>query len=168
MRNGVIYDLKIDLGLKLTISTSFGDFIYFQGLYRKSARVIKTYEYQTCPRRIPTRNTKKKTLEDTRRSHVEDGAWRPQGGHAHALGWAHGATSFHVCPQPTLRINLNRVLRSVWSKGWRSSHRAIYQTPGETLIHNLDSTSDHPANSEPSSRLELELESQCQVERLVL
>jgi len=73
MRNGVIYDLKIDIGLKLTISMSFGDFIYFQGLYRKSARVIKTYKYQTCPKRIPTRNTKKKTLEDTRRSHVEDG-----------------------------------------------------------------------------------------------
>ena len=25
MRNGVIYDLKIDLGLKLTISMSFGE-----------------------------------------------------------------------------------------------------------------------------------------------
>src|SRR5579859_6227474 len=98
MRNGVIYDLKIDLGLKLTISMSFGDFIYFQGLYRKSARVIKTYEYQTCPKRIPTRNTKKKTLEDTRRSHVEDCAWQPQGGHGRALGWARPCQCLHIGP----------------------------------------------------------------------
>ena len=60
MRNGVIYDVKIDLGLELTISTSFGDFIYFQGLYRKSARVIKTYEYQTCPNEFQHKTPKRR------------------------------------------------------------------------------------------------------------
>src|SRR5579859_4139714 len=48
---------------------------------------------------------------------------------------AHGPTSFDVASQPTLRINLNRVLR--WFDPRANVHPpGLYnQTPGETLIH---------------------------------
>ena len=86
MRNGPIYNSKVDLGLGLTISMSFGDFIYFQGLYRKTARVIKPYEFKTCPERNPTEYMENKTLEDLRSKHLQAGPTTQRGGHGRALG----------------------------------------------------------------------------------
>ena len=63
MRNGVIYDLKIDLGLELTISMSFGDFIYFQGLYRKSA----SYQDIRVPDVSQTNSNTKHRKQDSRK-----------------------------------------------------------------------------------------------------
>ena len=53
---------------------SFGDYIFLQGLSRKTARVIKPYEKIMYPDHNQIAKVVKKTLEDTRRSHVEDQA----------------------------------------------------------------------------------------------